>query len=102
MYVTAHALNRAHERMGSDMGTRFVDILEGIIGETGTVAYLVGELPGKMRTPDGSNGELVFAVAIDGSIETVYFRRASQDCSPAFFGARKVVDLRTHPLRGGA
>jgi hypothetical protein len=99
MFLTAHALNRVAERMGATaMQSRFVTILEAISGEPGTVAYIVGELTGKAHTPDGSNGELVVAVAVDGSVETVFFRRASQDITAAFFGARRVVDLRTHPL----
>lgn len=102
MFVTAHALNRASDRMGNAMGTRFVDILERITGEPGAIAYIVGDLPHKAHTADGSNGELVIAVAIDGSVETVFFRRASQDISATFFGARRVVDLRTYPLRSKA
>ena len=91
MFVTAHAINRIGQRMRMQAHT--VELLESIPGEPGTIAYLVGRTAGKVHADDGSNGDLVFAVAIDGSVETVYFRRASQDCSASFFGARKVVDL---------
>jgi hypothetical protein len=93
MFVTAHAMNRAHDRMGP-LASLLIEQLEDIIGETGTFAYIMGELPGKARSADGSNGELVIAVAVDGSVETLFFRRASQDNSPAFFGARAVIDRR--------
>lgn len=101
MFITAHAYNRAMERLGPTLGSRFVEVCESIDGEPGTIAYIVGQLTRKAHTPDGSNGELVVAVAIDGSVETVFFRRASQDVSAAFFGARTVIDLRVHPLDEG-
>jgi hypothetical protein len=93
MFITAHAYNRAMDRMGAT-GDAFVAALEAIPGEPGTIAYIMGELTGKAHTPDGSNGELVIAVAIDGSVETLFFRRATQDITAGFFGARKVMDLR--------
>lgn len=108
MFVTAHAQNRAMSRLGADMGARFVDLCEGMQGEGGTVAYIVGEVPASMVKPEPkadpqwyskSNGGLVIAVAVDGSIETVYFRRASQDNTAGFFGARALVDMRVNPLR---
>jgi hypothetical protein len=38
---------------------------------------------------------IIVAVAVDGSVETVYLRRPEQDMSTESFGlARKVVDLR--------
>jgi len=74
-------------------GPLLIERLERIYGEPGTVAYIVGILPAKMSAADGSNGDVVVAVAIDGSVETIYFRRASQDMSAEFFGARKVVQL---------
>jgi hypothetical protein len=99
MFVTAHAYNRAVSRIGQTFADDVVRICEGRVGELGTVAYIVGDLPVKAKSPDGSNGELVVAVAVDGAVETIYFRRRSQDMSPAFFGARKVVDMRANPLR---
>lgn len=83
MYVTQHARVRIIERMGTGLGAFFIDDLWATEGEPGTVAYRVGIL----------GNEYAFAIAVDGSVETVYFRRKSQDCSPAFFGASKVVDL---------
>lgn len=98
MFVTAHAHNRLAERVGGREADGIVRILETYNGEHGTVAYLLGHLSAKATAPDGSNGDVIVAVAVDGSVETVYFRRSSQDMSAAFFGARKVVDLRTSPL----
>ena len=93
MFVTAHAYNRVVTRSDPWMGMRYVDLLERLAGEPGTIAYILGRIKGKVHTPDGSNGDVVVAVAIDGSVETVYFRRATQDMSAEFFGARRVVDL---------
>jgi hypothetical protein len=63
------------------------------LGELGTVAYLVARLDRSVRALDGSNGDLVIAVAVDGSVDTVYYRRKEQDCTPRFFGAQKIVSL---------
>ena len=94
MFVNAHSHNRVMDRLGGFLGPLLIERLERIYGEQGTVAYIVAALPSKAYAKDGSNGELVIAVAVEGSVETVYFRRATQDMSPGFFGARKVVDLR--------
>jgi hypothetical protein len=101
MFVTAHAINRLTARIGDYRGTRIVLLCEALSGQPGTVAYIMGAVPGKVKAPAitdkwwlDSNGELVIAVAVDGSVETVFFRRASQDISAAFFGAHAVVDMR--------
>lgn len=84
MYVTEHARHRLTQRLGVaglDIGT----MLGEWPGERGTVIYLLADRP---------NGVIV-AVAVDGSVETVYLRRPEQDMSTESFGlARKVVDLR--------
>lgn len=98
MFVTAHALNRLASRMGAQQTGSVQRLLESVTGAPGTVAYIVGAMTGKASTPDGSNGDLIVAVAIDGSVETVYYRRSSQDMSAGFFGAERVVDMRQHPL----
>lgn len=93
MYVTAHAINRIYDRINARDGERLVGALERTTGEQGTVAYLLGRMPGKAHTADGSNGDVIVAVAIDGSVETVYYRRSTQDMSAGFFGARSVIDI---------
>jgi hypothetical protein len=84
MYLTEHARHRLTQRLGVaglDVGAT----LEEWPGERGTVVYLLA---------DRVNG-IVVAVAVDGSVETVYLRRPEQDMSTESFGlARKVVDLR--------
>jgi hypothetical protein len=100
MFVNAHSTNRINDRLGMWMGPRVLERLEGIMGQPGTIAYIVGDLPYKAQAKDGSNGELVIAVAVEGSVETVYFRRATQDISPEFFGAQWVFDLRERRNNG--
>lgn len=101
MFVTAHALNRLQDRLPPRLAAASIRMLEAYPGETGTVAYTLGTLPGKASTPDGSNGDVIVAVAVEGSVETVFYRRSSQDMSAGFFGARKVVDLLSaFTLRG--
>lgn len=86
MYVTQHALGRLTSRMGLDQSrNRIVRMLEALPGQPGSVAYMVA---------DSANGNIVIAVAIDGSVETIYFRRPTQDFSSVWFGSSKVVDLR--------
>ena len=91
MFVTAHAINRIGQRAMRQAS--IIEMLEATPGQSGVVAYIVARLTHKMETRDGSNGDLVIAVAVDGSVETVYFRRSTQDNSPAFFGAERIVDL---------
>ena len=84
MYVTEHARHRLTQRLGV-AGLDFWACLEERPGEQGTIIYLLA---------DQTNG-IVIAVAVDGSVETVYLRRPEQDISIESFGmARKVVDLR--------
>lgn len=68
-------------------------VLERTPGEQGVVAYIAATLDTPVRSDDGSNGDTVVVIAVDGSVETVYFRRSTQDMSAAFFGARKVITL---------
>jgi len=68
--------------------------LEREPGDYGVIAYIVADVPAK-HASDGSNGDVLVAVAVDGSIETVYFRRKSQDMSASFFGAERVEDWRS-------
>jgi uncharacterized protein with NRDE domain len=98
VFVTAHAHNRLAARIGGRASDALVSVLETHNGEQGTVAYILGTLPGKAKAADGSNGDVVVAVAVEGSVETVYYRRSTQDLSPEFFGARKVTDLRATPV----
>lgn len=102
MYVTQHAHDRLRSRMGraADM---IVSELEALPGERGTVAYVLADMDDRAYAPDGSNGELLVVLVVDGSVETVYYRRHEQDMDPAYFGAHKVVDLRRyHTQREGA
>jgi hypothetical protein len=85
MYVTDHAWARIRERTGAGYADECATRLERVVGGEGVVAYVLDTTV---------SGDLLVAVAVDGSVETVYFRRASQDMSPAFFGARAVRDLR--------
>lgn len=84
MYVTVHATDRMGDRLGWELTDLLQAELEARTGEVGTVAYLLGSIA----------GEVIVAVAVDGSVETVYFRRETQDLTPVWFGASKVVDLR--------
>lgn len=108
MFVTEHAQRRLRERFSPLMVGALVDLLDGTAGELGTVAYIAGTVPvdAKAPVPEGrwwedSNGDVVVAVARDGSVETVFYRRSTQDMSASFFGARKVVDLRIVPVYAG-
>jgi len=92
MYVTAHASARLDQRLGWARTHEVLFSLEKTPGEPGTVAY-VYPLGFELRADDGSNGDLLVVIAVDGSVETIYFRRSSQDISPEYFGARKVVRL---------
>lgn len=106
MYVTQHAAERINARLSLSDAHDTLTFLEGVQGETGVVAYIVGTVPAYGSKPDGStpgwwvdsNGDTIVAVAHDGSVETVFYRRSSQDMSASFFGARKVVDMRMVPL----
>ena len=94
MYVTAHASSRLDARLGWQWAHDVLFALEKVMGEQGTVAYIVQFIDRvHFEADDGSNGDVVVAIAVDGSVETVYFRRSSQDMSPEFFGAGKVVRL---------
>ena len=94
MVVTQHARDRLATRFGAEWASSVSAIIETWDGERGIVAYILADIP----SPDGSTGELLIIVANEGSIETAYFRRSEQDISPAYFGARKVVDKRVYPL----
>lgn len=101
MFVTAHAHNRLAGRMPIEQADAHIRMLEAHPGEPDTVAYVLGRLPGKAESPDGSNGDTIIAVAVDGSVETVFFRRSTQDMTAGFFGATHVVDLpELYTLRG--
>jgi len=69
-----------------------IGALEAVPGEPGTVAYIVERLDKPLQT-ESSNGDVVVAVAVDGSVDTIYLRRRGQDMSAGFFRARKVVRL---------
>lgn len=105
MYVTQHAASRIAVRLDRSTAEWVERVLDGHKGEQGVVAYIVGNVPAPGTPPElrpawwlDSNGDTLIAVANEGSVETVFFRRASQDMSAGFFGARKVVDLRHIPL----
>jgi hypothetical protein len=98
MFVTMHAFERMVARLGLFTTRALERVLESYNGERGTVAYLAYNMPAPAVADDGSNGEVVVVIAVEGSVETVYFRRADQDLSAEFFGASRVVDLRTRAL----
>lgn len=105
MYVTQHAAARIATRFPPDLADIVERILDGQQGEAGVIAYVVGHVPEPAGPPlidtrwwERSNGDLLVAVANEGSVETVFFRRAEQDMSARYFGARKVVDLRRWAL----
>lgn len=97
MYVTRHAWTRLVGRLGPEQGEEAALTLERQPGEQGTVAYLLADLPAGIHVRDGSNGDILVGIAVEGAVETVYFRRQKQDMSARFFGARKVVDMREKP-----
>ena len=102
MFITQHARSRLAARLGH-ASEGICALLETYDGERGVVAYILADLHPPVQADDGSNGDLLVVVVNDGSVETVYFRRHEQDTSPAYFGARKVVDMRVYPLtREGA
>lgn len=94
MYVTRHAQGRMAARLGEAQARRWSAFLESAPGLPGVVAFLVATLPVPVRADDGSNGDTLAVIAVDGSVETVFLRRSTQDMSASFFGARKVVDWR--------
>lgn len=93
MYVTQHAATRLEERVGVRHAYLLASMLERMSGQVGHVAYLLEDLP-TVVTEAGSNGDVVVAIAIEGSVETIYFRRRDQDMSPEWFGVSEVIDLR--------
>jgi hypothetical protein len=95
MYVTEHAQERLFTRLPWPEAQALVYELERMPGDTGTVAYLMGALSGPRRVLDGSNGDVIVAIAREGSVESVFYRRGSQDLSAKYFGADYVVDRRT-------
>lgn len=99
MYVTQHARARLVGRLGALNARLLAEGFEALDGEHGTVAYIMSNLPEHVLADDGSNGDVVVAVAVEGSVETVYFRRSTQDMGAAYFGARKVVDMRVETQR---
>lgn len=101
MYVTDHAQDRIAERVGGEVASALIGTLEVTPGQAGTVAYVLLDLPAYMVAPDGSNGDTLIAVAVDGSVETIYYRRGEQDMSPGYFGASRVEDLRAYPTCHG-
>jgi hypothetical protein len=102
MFVTNHARSRLTERMTDMRADRIALLLEAFTTtHTGKLAIIVGTLPRKVSAPapegkwwQDSNGEVIVAIAVGGSVETVFFRRASQDMTPEFFGVKTVIDLR--------
>lgn len=105
MFVTQHARERIAARFAPAMADKVERILDGTQGEQGTIAYIVGGVPDHATAPIptgmwwlDSNGEMLVAVAHEGSVETVFYRRAAQDMSASFFGASKVVDMRVRPV----
>lgn len=94
MFITFHAAQRLQVRLGDAFSDTITAMLEAWEGERGTVAYIVMDLPRHTLADDGSNGDVLVVVAVEGSVETVYFRRSSQDMSAQFFGASRVVDTR--------
>lgn len=104
MYVTQHARERIAVRFTPAIADKVERILDGTQGEPGVIAYIVGNAPAPgpaMSTGPwwlDSNGDLLVAVAHDGSVETVFYRRSSQDISASYFGASKVVDMRVMPV----
>lgn len=110
MFITGHAAGRIGARLSDSDARDTFAMLESVAGEPGAVAYIVCNAPdyaGKPSTSEPgwwytSNGDTIVALAREGSVETVFFRRSTQDMSPAFFGVRKVVDMRRpKPLRAG-
>lgn len=94
MYVTDHAADRIEERLTLREGRRAMLLLEAEYGVPGTVAYIAARLKSPVMCEDGSNGDTLIAVAVEGSVETIMFRRSSNQSMDAHhFGARKVVDL---------
>lgn len=92
MYVTEHARGRLVARMGEDTAARLVGIFESWEGKPGVIAYIAGTL--YVDAVAGVRGtHVIVAVAQDGSVETVYFRRMGQDLSAAYFGASEVVNM---------
>lgn len=90
MFVTGHAADRVNARLGYDEAETLIADLEAVPGEPGKVVYYrhLGE---SRSARDGSNGDVIVAVALNGSVDTVFLRRSSQDMGEGHFGARKTV-----------
>jgi uncharacterized protein with NRDE domain len=94
VFVTQHAAERIRARLGDadwDAGyaDRLVARLEAMPGQAGVRVYLT-LLGADLAAPDGSNGDILVAIAGDGSVDTVYLRRRGQRLDAGYFGARSV------------
>lgn len=98
MYVTMHAVEQIDARLGHEDADTYVYVLEQMSGQVGRVAYLLADLP-YVADEAGSRGDVIVAIAIEGSVETVYFRRHDQDMSAEWFGVDEVIDLREYDDR---
>lgn len=94
MYVTEHAAGRIGSRLLDREADEVRAKLDSTVGEDGVVAYVAARLSTPVLCEDGSNGDTIVVIAVDGSVETVMFRRSwNQTLAAHHFGARKLIDL---------
>jgi hypothetical protein len=93
MFVTQHAQDRIFERMHTPGAA--LDIIEALEASPGYRYTVVIVLARGLAivSPDGSNGDTLIAIAVDGSVDTIYARRSEQTLDPRHFGADRVIDL---------
>lgn len=82
MFISSHAADRALRRLPIAQALDILDLLERVPGQLGTVGYVAARLAEPVECDDGSNGSVVWAVAQDGLVASIYIRRGEQGPPP--------------------
>jgi hypothetical protein len=99
VFISAHAAARLRERLPDREADGIVARLEAAPGSPGLVAFIVDRHPGEHRgdlrrnvAERASNGDTVVAIARDGEVTTVYYRRSwDQTLTAHGLGVGRVV-----------
>lgn len=92
VFVSQHARDRIEQRLNPVLAYSIIQRLEDNPGYQYTVVFVLHR-DLNVVCDDGSNGDTLLAVAVEGTVETVYFRRGEQTYDPRHFGAQRVIDL---------
>lgn len=94
MHVTMHAQARIAARVGWRVAVPIIERLESTPGEPGTIAVELVRFPSPVVNETGSNGDMLVAIVVDGSVETIMLRRSwSQPFTPAALSVSRCVSL---------